>query len=188
MKMKNIQYDKTTGQPIGEVAWTRSKDDDVIQVEDALWDSLVNPKIDTATKTLVEGPITTDQLDSSKKNLVTQINSLCSTKITSGLQSDALDPGKEMYLYQSQQIDQFNTLANMMDAVSNNKSVMQRCVKISTGEDAFVSHTPDQIKQVVADGKMQILGYLQHCKVLKDQINSANDSPSLSTIDITSGW
>jgi adenylate kinase family enzyme len=183
-----IQYDKKTGQILGEVSWMKLGDPNVVQVDTTAYGSFSNPRVDIDTHTLVESAIVANQTELNKQALIIEVNNLCSKKITNGLQSDALDPGKEMYLYQSEQIDQFNTLANMMDAVTNNKSVMQRCIKISTSEDAFVPHTPEQIKQVVADGKQQILNYLQHCKALKDQINTANDLTTINSIDIGSGW
>lgn len=124
-------------------------------------------------------------LTSAKEILTEKVNKLCYTKIVSGFTSDALG---EYYIYQSKEIDQFNTFVNMQDAVTKNVSVMQRCIKVSDGTDAFVLHTPEQISTVFREGKNYVLNLLQRCKVLKDSITSANSSSELIAIDIESGW
>lgn len=124
-------------------------------------------------------------LASAKEVLIEKVNKLCYSKIVSGFTSEALG---EYYIYQSQEIDQFNTFVNMHDAVTNNVSVMQRCIKVSDGTDAFVLHTPEQIATVFREGKNYVLNLLQRCKVLKDSIISANSVSELIAIDIESGW
>ena len=124
-------------------------------------------------------------LDEAKASVVEKINILCHQKIVSGFTSDALG---EYHIYQSKEIDQFNTFVNMHDAVTNNVSVMQRCIKVSDGTDAFVLHTPEQIATVFREGKNYVLNLLQRCKVLKDSIDSANSTSELIAIDIESGW
>lgn len=147
---------------------------------DAQWTEF-EPSVNLQTM-LENGLIT---LDEARKIIVDKINTLCHQKIISGFTSDALG---EYYIYQSQEIDQFNTFVNMHDAVTNNVSVMQRCIKVSDGTDSFVLHTPEQISTVVREGKNYVLNLLQRCKVLKDSIDSANSSSELIAIDIESGW
>lgn len=124
-------------------------------------------------------------LTEAKEVLTEKVNKLCYYKIVSGFTSDALG---EYYIYQSQEIDQFNTFVNMHDAVTNNVSVMQRCIKVSDGTDAFVLHTPEQIATVFREGKNYALNLLQRCKVLKDSIEAASSAAELLSIDIETGW
>lgn len=124
-------------------------------------------------------------LDKAKEILIEQINDLCRQKIVSGFTSDALG---EYHIYQSEEIDQFNTFVNMYDAVSSNSPVLQRCIRVSDGTDAFVLHTPEQIATVFREGKNYVLNLLQRCKVLKDSVTAASSATELLSIDIETGW
>lgn len=123
-------------------------------------------------------------LDKAKEILIEKVNKLCYEKIINGYTSDALG---ENYIYQSKEIDQFNTFVNMYDSMSSNTPVLQRCVRLSNGVDEFVLHTPEQIQQVFKEGKNYILNLLQRCKTLKNMVESST-SETITTIDIESGW
>jgi len=180
-----IKYNTTTGEITGQVGFMNFNDPDVISVDDLVYGSTVNPKIDPVTKALVAQPLDPAVLQKQKDDLVSKVNDLCSSKIENGLTSAALG---QNYIYQTSPLDQFNLFVNMTKANKDSVNVMQRCVCVATGVDTYISHTPAQITKVFDDGYTQILSFLQHAGMLKNQIKAVTDTTTLIAIDINSGW
>lgn len=143
-------------------------------------------RYDPDTQTVVQPPLRGGMtLSQYKDSKIAEANQICYQKIISGFTSSALgSPHK----YQSEETDQFNTLANLTIAQQNNISVSQKCVEIATGIKSWKSHTPAQILQVFTEGGAHVTAMLQRKDVLAKSIKDAASFDDVDSIDLNSGW
>ncbi|MDO6383411.1 hypothetical protein [Leptospira santarosai] len=112
-----------------------------------------------------------------------RVSSICSAKVISGFESDALGSA---YYYDSNVDDQLN----LIGLVSLNASVQQKCADIQNGVKTYREHTAEQIRQVLADGAILKSIYLQRSAALKKEIGNAKSLSELEQIKnkINEGW
>lgn len=105
------------------------------------------------------------------KAKIEELNNACEERIVSGFTSSALGTP---HTYQSERDDQTNLLGSVLD----NLDSVYKCFDGVTW--AYRPHTIAQLKQVLADGKLMKLGYLQQCGALKDQVYAINVNDSVT--------
>ncbi|EKR89680.1 hypothetical protein LEP1GSC163_0139 [Leptospira santarosai str. CBC379] len=162
------------------------------------WDDVIDPETETDDSPLLDkhGNCLPNQvytpkgwivdLEKLRVELQEKVNSICSMKIVSGFESDAL--GSAHY-YDSSTYDQLN----LIELVILNSTVKQKCVGVQDGatkEKTFQEHTAEQIRQVLADGAVLKSFYQQRAAALKKEISNARSLSELEQIKnkINEGW
>ncbi|MDI7165963.1 hypothetical protein [Leptospira santarosai] len=159
------------------------------------WDDVIDPETETEDKPLLDehGNCLPNQvytpdgwvvdIEKLRVELKSRVSSICSAKIISGFESDAL--GSAHY-YDSNVDDQLN----LIGLVSLNASVQQKCADIQNGVKTYREHTAEQIRQVLADGAILKSIYLQRSAALKKEIGNAKSLSELEQIKnkINEGW
>jgi len=108
---------------------------------------------------------------------VQEINTACSTEITSGFTSTALTGGRT---YQSQELDQLN----LIGVVTGGTDDYFKCAKTVSGKLvwSYEMHTVAQLKQVLNDGKVHKQALLQKAGTLKANVDLAKTQADLDLI------
>jgi len=167
--MKYAHYDKTDGKLLG---WYDSEihaeiPTPNIQVGNEVWEEAINNNyncVDVPSKTLNRKDFRT--LEETKNFKINEINAACAKEIINGFRSDALGNTR---VYQSEQLDQLN----LIGVVTAGQDDYFKCgVEDANGSVTwnYESHTIEQLRQVLADGKTHKQSLLQKANMLKQQI------------------
>ena len=108
-----------------------------------------------------------------KSTKVEQLNTLCSSEITSGFQSSALG---SLHTYPSTVIDQNNMAVNVLSSLYPSlpgEWVTPQLCADNNGMWQYRMHTAEQIQGVGSDGKNTILALLVKKAGLQDQVMAA---------------
>lgn len=122
-----------------------------------------------------------------KKTKTDEVNALCESKILSGFWSSATGVNRH---YQAENEDQMN----LVSAVTSGMDMLYKCgVQVESEQGfvisyGFVSHTAEQLKQVLLDGANIKSALLQNAYLLKTGIADATTQVELLAIDINVGW
>jgi len=117
--------------------------------------------------------------EKAKLEKISEINKIAQEKIVSGFISNAL--GFE-HLYQSEPTDQINLLGVVQTAQLTNESQLFKCSPDNGQTWEYKEHTPEQITQVLKDGKDIKIAILEKANQLKQQVKQAATIEEINTI------
>ena len=146
--------------------------------------SLIDEKINWLDKKQVEptkkeinATVSKLILQKNKDKKISEINTACSTEITSGFTSKALGT---IRTYQSQELDQLN----LIGVVTGGTDDYFKCAKTVSGKLvwSYEMHTVVQLKQVLNDGKAHKQALLQKAGTLKAKVDLAKTQADLDLI------
>ena len=179
--MKIVHYDTDTQKVLGWYDKSIHKNIPIpnVEVSDEDWQKAIDTNanyVDVKNKTVSFKDFRT--LEEIKTSKISEINGKCKQEIVSGFASSAL--GSE-YIYQSEPVDQIN----LMGAVIAGEDSVFKCGK--TNSDGivtwdYIKHTIDQLKQVLADGKIHKLALLEKANKLKIEVKEATTVKDVEAI------
>ncbi|AZV46846.1 hypothetical protein C3L23_06040 [Nautilia sp. PV-1] len=114
-----------------------------------------------------------------KDEKIKEINNIAQEKIVSGFISSAL--GSE-HLYQSEPTDQINLLGVVQDANLTGDNQFFKCSPDNGQTWEYKEHTPEQITQVLKDGKTIKSAILEKANELKLQVNNATTIDEINAV------
>ncbi len=117
--------------------------------------------------------------EKAKQEKISEINKIAQEKIVSGFISSALG---SKHLYQSEPTDQINLLGVVQTAQLTNENQLFKCSHDNGQTWEYKEHTPEQITQVLKDGKDIKIAILEKANQLKQQVKQATTIDEVNSI------
>ncbi len=114
-----------------------------------------------------------------KQEKIHEINKIAQEKIVSGFISNALGSS---HLYQSEPTDQLNLLSVVQTAQLTNENQPFKCSPDNGKTWEYKEHTPEQLAQVLKDGKNIKIAILEKANQLKQQVKNATSIKEVKLI------
>ena len=122
-----------------------------------------------------------NKINQAKLNKISEINKIAQEKIVSGFISNALGSN---HLYQSEPTDQINLLGIVQTAQLTNENQLFKCSEDNGQTWEYKEHTPEQITQVLKDGKDIKTAILEKANQLKQQVKQATTIDEVNSITL----
>jgi len=184
--MKYAHYDKKTGMLLGfyDDAIHPEIPEPNIKITEEQWQEAISNNynyVDPVNMTLGYKDFRSKEeiLNQVKEQKINEINKVAEKKIVSGFTSSALG---SPHLYQSEPIDQLNLLGVVQTAQLTNENQLFKCSPDNGKTWEYKEHTPEQLVQVLKNGKETKISILLKANELKEKVKHATSAEEIQQI------